>query len=260
MKRRSHIYHVVVLLTLAFACLTFGSSAMAQEIPQSPFLAPTPPSLLWGRFWFQAGTKYRWIETFRFEFHPFNVGGAFSNNEILVVFDENIFTPYLETGYQHTNFFDIWFNFSYFELNKPVLKNLPVTLPDGTVTLGQVFNRFEANVYEFGTGGRSWFPIWGFGRIGASLGVLLAPMPYRVFQSVNTPGVVVISNSQFDTFFWNTALMTRLDLEFDFACRFFVKGSIEYDWYFSTLKWGDNVNNTLNIGGRDFCLSAGIRF
>ena len=62
MKLRKHICPVA-LLVVALAFLSVGSHAVAQGL-QPPFMAPTPPSLNYGVFYFQAGAKYRNLHTF----------------------------------------------------------------------------------------------------------------------------------------------------------------------------------------------------
>ncbi len=62
MKLRKHICPVAVLV-VALAFLAVGTNAVAQYL-QPPFMAPTPPSLCYGVFYFQAGAKYRNLHTF----------------------------------------------------------------------------------------------------------------------------------------------------------------------------------------------------
>ncbi|MGO9567625.1 MAG: hypothetical protein ACLP5H_08800 [Desulfomonilaceae bacterium] len=75
MKLRKHICPVA-LLVVALAFLSVGSHAFGQGL-QPPFMAPTPPSLCHGAFYFQAGVKYRNVDSFRFD-----VSGA--SNTIVV--------------------------------------------------------------------------------------------------------------------------------------------------------------------------------
>jgi hypothetical protein len=65
MKLRNHIC-IAVLLGIASTVLFAGSNALGQGL-QPPFMAPTPPSLMYGVFYFQAGAKYRNVDTFRFD-------------------------------------------------------------------------------------------------------------------------------------------------------------------------------------------------
>src|SRR5208283_2578455 len=65
MTLRKHICRVA-LLVVALAILSVGSHAFGQGL-QPPFMAPTPPSLCYGVFYFQAGAKYRNVDTFRFD-------------------------------------------------------------------------------------------------------------------------------------------------------------------------------------------------
>jgi hypothetical protein len=62
MKLRKHIC-TAALLGIALAFLSVGTTAVAQGL-QPPFMAPTPPSLSYGVFYFQAGAKYRNLHTF----------------------------------------------------------------------------------------------------------------------------------------------------------------------------------------------------
>ncbi len=65
MKLRKHIC-TAALLGIALAFISVGTTAVAQGL-QPPFMAPTPPSLTYGVFYFQAGAKYRNVDTFRFD-------------------------------------------------------------------------------------------------------------------------------------------------------------------------------------------------
>jgi hypothetical protein len=62
MKLRKHIC-TAALLGVALAFISVGTTAVAQGL-QPPFMAPTPPSLNYGVFYFQAGAKYRNLHTF----------------------------------------------------------------------------------------------------------------------------------------------------------------------------------------------------
>lgn len=65
MKLRNHIC-LATLLGMALTFLCFGNSALGQSL-QPPFMAPTPPSLTYGVFYFSAGAKYRNVDTFRMD-------------------------------------------------------------------------------------------------------------------------------------------------------------------------------------------------
>jgi hypothetical protein len=62
MKLRKHICTAAVLV-VALTFLSVGSNAFGQAL-QPPFMAPTPPSLNYGVFYFSAGAKYRNLHTF----------------------------------------------------------------------------------------------------------------------------------------------------------------------------------------------------
>ncbi len=62
MKLRKHIC-TAALLGVALAFISVGTTAVAQGL-QPPFMAPTPPSLNYGVFYFSAGAKYRNLHTF----------------------------------------------------------------------------------------------------------------------------------------------------------------------------------------------------
>ena len=65
MKFRNNI-RLVALFGVTLTFLSVGTTAVAQGL-QPPFMAPTPPSLTYGVFYFQAGAKYRNVDTFRFD-------------------------------------------------------------------------------------------------------------------------------------------------------------------------------------------------
>jgi hypothetical protein len=62
MTIRKHIC-TAALVGMALAFLSVGTTAVAQGL-QPPFMAPTPPSLNYGVFYFSAGAKYRNLHTF----------------------------------------------------------------------------------------------------------------------------------------------------------------------------------------------------
>lgn len=65
MKLRKHI-SPVALSVVAFTLLLAATTALGQEL-QPPFMAPTPPSLYYGALYFQAGVRYRNVDSFRFD-------------------------------------------------------------------------------------------------------------------------------------------------------------------------------------------------
>jgi hypothetical protein len=74
MKLRKRICPVAVLV-VALAFLAVGTNAVAQGL-QPPFMAPTPPSLNYGVFYFQVGAKYRNVDQFRFDVAQGNIPGT----------------------------------------------------------------------------------------------------------------------------------------------------------------------------------------
>ena len=162
--------------------------------------------------------------------------------------------------------------------------NLPTRafyfLPDPTVAAVPaeeiIYNRIDFTAIEFKSGGRSWFPLYGLGEIGTSLGVLVTPMPVTI---VNSSRVVALADSadagvtagdtllniadkHEEFWFWrNLGLFVGLDLRLSMG-RFFAQSAVEYDWYPVDNEYKDfpGITNTINIGGVNATFTAGAFF
>jgi hypothetical protein len=272
--------------------------------------------------------------------------GNFSN-DAQIEFTNKILTPYFEAGYRVSNFFNILFGFSWFNIKETYQTSLSGTGyvirrtftdsvffrssdPETWITTGftsaftadssgggtpdpsqyyyllypagtganvnlpvrtftqtidasiqpfgvqeTLFNKLDFTALEFKAGSRSWFPLYGLGQIGTSLGVLWTPMPYtittsRVMTASETSAaagvtagqtLMTISNKQSDVWLWpNVGLFVGGDLRLG-SGRWFLQSNVEYDIYFGEgCSYGDIVRNVVNLSGVNATLTAGSYF
>jgi hypothetical protein len=64
---------ILLCLVISLVSLVQADVSIAQMVPQPPFLAPYTPGMTSGLFYFNAGVKYRNIQTVRFEIVPHTV-------------------------------------------------------------------------------------------------------------------------------------------------------------------------------------------
>lgn len=139
-----------------------------------------------------------------------------------------------------------------------------------------IYNRIDFTAIEIKAGGRSWFPLYGLGEIGTSLGLLVTPMPVTIVTSSRvvalednvdagvTAGDVLVytANKHEDFWFWqNIGAFVGLDLRLGTG-RFFGQSTLEYDVYFAdnTYNGFPGVTNSVNISGLNASLTAGASF
>jgi hypothetical protein len=141
-----------------------------------------------------------------------------------------------------------------------------------------IFNRLDFTAIETKFGGRSWYPLWGMGRMGFSFGGALTVMPYTHVSSVTynasgdqtitdglttlniTNGQLLASTAIRNRDIWlSEGLYAAGDLEFGTGA-IFVKSNLEYDYYFRTVHYGDIVENRVNLSGWSGHLALGGRF
>ena len=230
--------HLIILLVAAFAMAmpVITDSAIAQEgYPRPPLLAPDRPSLFQGALYVEAGTRFRNLNTVSLVLP--------SNGEVKTPFTDKIWTPFFEMGYQESNFFDIFCGFSWYSVAHSR------TLANSVVTW-----HMDMYVYEFRNGFRSWFPLYGFGRIATKLGFINAIVPYEV-NVINGQ----LAGNQED-WWWHFAGFGGIELEVDYS-RFFAKGSAEYS-YGTTETYGALLDTDTIMApcGFAFTISGGMRF
>jgi len=251
---------------------------------------------------------------------PGRIFGVQSDPGTVVNFSERIVAPYIEVGVQQASYFDVFWGFSWFTLNKrfqnsypavatlshptftdtyhfastdgvntwagsvsPFLSSAPPsagsvyeifpqgfldgsgrpvrtfsaesTIGAGAVTATEIIsNQLDFSVYEFKLGGRSWYPLYGLGRIGTSTGMLITPMPYKVLtrslviasESVPAAGVtagdVLIDRIVRKDGTWilrNLGLFFGADMEVALG-SLFGRFTLEYDCYFVANKTDDD--------------------
>ncbi|MEJ2719296.1 MAG: hypothetical protein P8182_19550, partial [Deltaproteobacteria bacterium] len=262
------------------------------------------------------------------------VAGAV-NDSGTVKFAEQIWAPYIELGYQPSNFFDVFCAISWFTTAKadrntrlvddpvaglnrindvfPFFSNRIGTWPATVVRSSDIvvadllifpvggpvryfdieqltaadqvlglsetlYNRIDLTMVEFKGGGRSWFSVLNWGKLGFATGPLLALIPYTVetSQTVRTlddilnpnDGILYPSGSvllqadheRADTL-WDLGWFGAADLAFG-SGPVYGKASIGYDVYFRELKDTSigGVENRFNPSGWSLTLTGGVNF
>jgi hypothetical protein len=130
-----------------------------------------------------------------------------------------------------------------------------------------VSQRMDFTVFENRFGGKSWVPLWGFGRFAVKAGGLLSPLRYdltgsRHVESLgpNAPGVV-LENSTLTLTGWrlNTGVFLGSELEIAYN-GILGRATIEYnackDESFQLL----TTNTTFNPGGLGASFTGGVTF
>jgi hypothetical protein len=145
-------------------------------------------------------------------------------------------------------------------------------------------NQLDLTMYEFKFGGRSWYPMWGLGRFGASLGGLFAPTPYTLVQvnrlepqievlDPNTglpvfwpgtaipinPGNPLIAAHETRDYWWNYGIFGGVDAEIGVG-TFYAKATAEYDWYIFRGGHSGAVKTSFDPSGYAISVGGGIRF
>jgi hypothetical protein len=272
-----NIYTVLRTILLAvLAIVLFVGSAPAQEYPLRPPLLPSgkvagPPIS-----YFAGGAKWRNIQTLRFELKPHAVWESAGVNgwigyENTHSFTEKIVAPYIEYGTLRTRYFGLVLGLSGFTLGETdvFLNTGGLTVPVGTSVEETLSNRIDLTMVEFTLAGRSRYPMYGLGDLGVSFGALFAPSPFRIVtrsRVVSTGGglaagtvVQDIAVKTDDTWF-NFGLTGAVDVEIG-VNRFFVKGIVEWDWYFlNSAHKGTIVETHYNPTGVGLSLVGGVRF
>lgn len=137
-----------------------------------------------------------------------------------------------------------------------------------------LYHRLDFTAIEFKGGGRSWFPLYGMGEIGTSLGFLFTPMPVTivtsstVVSSEDRPDLGIVAGQELiymahkeeELWLWrNIGLFVGADLRF-YLGNFFVQSNVEYDLYPMDNKYGDAVITTVNLSGVNAMFQVGGLF
>jgi hypothetical protein len=126
--------------------------------------------------------------------------------------------------------------------------------------------------YELRGGGRSWLPLLGRGRLGASAGWLFTPIQFNISSSAEyvataaeatfgvNPGDMLVTHydDHKDT---RCAYGTFLALDLELGgYNYFLKSNAEYNYYFNSVSYGNTVLTTMNVGGFSATFAIGRRF
>ncbi len=263
MKLRKHICPVA-LLVVALAFLSVGSHASGQGL-QPPFMAPTPPSLCYGAFYFQAGAKYRDIQGIAFTLEP--------SDDINRVFRANVVAPSFEWGYQYANYFDFFYGLSGFNVgNSMALSSIgfdPSISPDNfqqDITISAQFTPVENRF-----GARSWAPLYGLGRWGAFLGTSVIPTYFKISSSTTDidlgapdtgdgAGTILLAQTA-DRNDWNTLYGVFIGTDLSLGnTGYFLIGSLDYMWTTSINYELGALKTSFSHTGFTATMSAGIQF
>jgi hypothetical protein len=246
-----------------------------------------------------------------------------------VKFSERIWTPYIEFGYQRSNFFDWLLAISWFDVAKadrnthlvddvtvgnnrindtfPFASNnlgdwpdavtrsndqvtdpdtdffifpaagglrvfdlAPIVLVPPPVVTETLYNRIDLTMIEFKGGGRSWYPVYNWGKLGFASGPLFALIPYTLVttQTIiaepaidpDDPVLFQAAHKQVDTW-WDLGWFGAADMELRYG-PVYGKGSIGYDIYFRNLTYTGvaDVETRFNPSGWSLALTGGLHF
>jgi hypothetical protein len=258
---KSTIQRGMVALAVAFGALLSSNIACAQEsLFRLPYMAPSRPSLYQGAFYSSGGVKFRNINTVKLNLASVSGEETYSFGEESFPFTNKFWTPVLEVGYQDSNFFDLFAGFSWFQLDNEKTLTQEDTARDVT---RQTNYKMRMEVYESRWGGRSWFPIWGFGRIATTLGVIGSVIPYDVEVESTIAGPNVLASSQQGhhwDHFWYLGVIGGAELEVDYN-RFLAKAAFEYslgtNYEYETLL---GTTTEMNPSGFSMAFHGGMRF
>ncbi len=238
----------LVVVVAVLAAIFSADIVSAQSPFRLPFLAPSRPSVLDGAFYMSGGVKFRNLNTVTMRAYD-SLRHSFTNKFL---------SPTIEVGYQESNFFDVFAGFSWYDVSNAYTMNVPATFP-GAGGIAQAINyhlRFE--VYELRAGGRSWFPLWGMGRIATTLAVATSVLPFKVDVTRTTANTLEEGHNS--DWWLRGAVIGGVEMELDYG-RWFLKTAAEYSVgnevkYESLL----GTRTEVNPMGFGLVLQSGFRF
>ncbi len=276
MKLNRHIFLRVFLVT-TLAAILLPALVSAQRFSMRPPVlpSPVPPPIGRSMAYVDAGVKWRNIEKIRFERKPHTVAGQGLTGQVFdeatIEFTEKLLTPAAEYGHQYGNFFGLLLGVSGFNFTVTDLAATGGEMNSGDIFTEMLTQRMDITTIEFKVAGRSWFPMFDAGCVGVSFGGLFAANPYRIVtRSVAyadgrnvvllAPGTIIqdVENKVEDTHI-NLGMCAGADLEVG-TNRFFLRGNMEYDWYFIMLHHKGVTEVYYSPSGLTFSLLGGIRF
>jgi hypothetical protein len=260
----------------------------------------------------------------------FNVNATVADNRVL---DPQVWSPAFETGFQLYDFFDLFYGFSWFNVNNstgifnvlagtaarrliqdtfPFLSDddsawpvfnfnssnsvvngdpvhnyrlstnsasrgiLPsrqfLTQQDDTLA-PEIIQEFISNsaditVYEARLGGRTWIPLYGLGRLGATTGIAFMPAYYKIAgnrnyisQGPNLPvGTSLLSQSAlYSSWMPHFGAFVGGDLTLAYGSAYF-NASMDYTWATVQSYQLLTVETSFSPGGMTLGLWGGVRF
>ena len=208
-----------------------------QALPESPGISLPigPRSLFFGKLYFEAGTKYRNVQTvtgiaseFIFDTPQIDDLDNASLGEQKHPFANKLWSPSFELGYQASNFSDLFAGFSWYTLANSATFH-QVAAADSTFTA--IINyHVDLEAYETRGGLRSWYPLWGLGRVGATLGGFTTVVPYKVSATrTASAGAGFTGSGRHEDVWVQIGLIGGLEAEVDLS-RLLVKAGVEYSW------------------------------
>ncbi len=268
------------LLVLALIPLV---SVHAQELgPPSPGLPPGPPlpeapgvalpylprSLLAGRLYAEAGVRFRNLQTVNAKSLQLTGQGIEDLNgdtfvtlpETSYGFTNKVWTPNFEFGYQASNFGDVFATFSWFGVSNS--HGFQVVSSGNQVVTSTIQYHITLDSYETRAGVRSWYPLWGMGRIGVTLGGFTSVIPYRVdVTRANTQGAQFPSGTGSHESTWVQWGGTGgVEMELDLS-RILFKFAADYS-YGSELIYNELLGTETRLAPMGFSavFAGGLRF
>jgi hypothetical protein len=131
-----------------------------------------------------------------------------------------------------------------------------------------ITHRLDISIFEGRLGGKSWFPIFGFGRLAFSLGGAYLPIHYTVSGTRNVfslgphaPGVIIDSRIEVldGWWLWNFGGFAAAEVELQIG-SFLARLGAEYVLSYSQTVKVLEVNTTINPGGLGALATVGFAF
>jgi hypothetical protein len=140
-----------------------------------------------GRVYLGGGVKYRNLEMVELRVLPLEAPGSPVFPEARYSFTDKIWTPVIEFGVHSSNFFDIFSQVSWYSVSHHLFTGILES--SGGAAVETITYNLDMSVIELRSGGRSWQPIWGIGRLGVSLGGIMGIVPFEVKLRRESPWV-----------------------------------------------------------------------
>ncbi|MEW6532000.1 MAG: hypothetical protein AB1473_14275 [Thermodesulfobacteriota bacterium] len=220
---------MAVLFGLVMVAFMWPQTVAAYQMgPQGPFMPPGPGGMYSGRVYLGGGVKYRNLEMVELRVLPVEAPGSPVFPEARYSFTDKIWTPVIEFGVHSSNFFDVFSQVSWYSVSHHLFTGILES--SGGAAVETISYNLDMSVIELRSGGRSWQPIWGIGRLGVSLGGIVGVVPFEVkLRREFTLGLVPAPNAsgQHEDRWWLVGGFGGVEAEAD-IWRFFIKAGAEY--------------------------------